>query len=141
MTTAQRPLRIAVAEDNADARAALSAQLRALGHEVVCAVGDGAELLAHCLHQEIDLVIADLDMPVVDGLEAAEEVANRGVPVILLSGHPDVTRINLQHEPLAATLQKPASLASLRGAIEQAMAAGNSAAPPNAPKAAGQQPA
>jgi two-component system, response regulator PdtaR len=121
-----KQLKIAVAEDNADFRKALTALLKALGHLVVCEAGDGAELLQAGLHElpeeeRPDLVIVDLDMPIVDGLEAAEHFAKRGIPVILISGHDDVDRVKLEHEPIAARLRKPATIESLSAAIAQAM--------------------
>ncbi|HYO24974.1 MAG TPA: response regulator [Lacipirellulaceae bacterium] len=121
MTFLTEPVRIAVAEDNPDFRQALILLLRSLGHDVVCEAGDGAELLSACFPGNVDLVIADLDMPHIDGLEAAEEIAKRGVPVILLSGHPDVEYVNLQHEPVAARLLKPATPDRLQAAIHHAL--------------------
>jgi response regulator NasT len=116
-----KSLKIAIAEDEADLRQALAALLRALGHEVTCAVGNGAELLEQCSQCDVDLVLVDLDMPVVDGLEAAEQFAARQIPVILLSGHPDAERVNLEEEPIAARLRKPATLDGLKAAISQAV--------------------
>ncbi len=116
-----RRIRIAVAEDDPDARRALVALLGVLGHDVVCAVGDGAQLLEQCDASAVDLVIADLDMPRVDGLEAAEELSRQNVPVILLSGHPDLESINLENEPLAGRLQKPATRDNLQTAIRAAL--------------------
>jgi CheY-like chemotaxis protein len=119
-------LDIGVAEDNADFRRALVALLNALGHRVICEAGDGAELVKACLEerpaaQRVHLVIVDLDMPIMDGLETAEHFSQRGVPVILLSGHDDVDRIKLEHEPIAARVRKPATIETLSAAIEQAV--------------------
>lgn len=96
--------------------------LRILGHEIICEAPNGRELLDACQKEQPDVVIADLDMPIVDGLEVAETLSSRGVPVILLSGHPDVHRINVGHEPLAARLMKPVTKERLKEAIEQALA-------------------
>lgn len=114
-------VRVAIAEDNLDARQALHALLTLLGHEVVCEVGDGAALLERCASDQVDVVISDLDMPGVDGLEAAEVISKRGIPVILLSGHPDVVHVNIEAEPVAGRLLKPASAAALEDAIRRAL--------------------
>jgi CheY-like chemotaxis protein len=114
-------VRVAIAEDNADARHALHALLTLLGHQVVCEVGDGAALLEHCASDQVDLVISDLDMPGIDGLEAAEMISKRGIPVILLSGHPDVEHVNVEAEPVAGRLRKPATAAALEDAIRSAL--------------------
>jgi CheY-like chemotaxis protein len=114
-------VRIGVADDRVDQLRVLKALLTALGHQVVCAAENGAELVNHCRGKEVDLVIVDLEMPVVDGLEAAELLAERGIPAILLSGHPDATEVNLEHEPVAARLMKPATVDSLQAAISRVL--------------------
>lgn len=117
----ESPIRIAVAEDNADLRAMLIRMLEHLGYQVACAVEDGAKLLEVCQEQHIDLVLTDLDMPKVDGLAAAEQIAHRGIPVILVSGHPDALSVVVEREPIASCLLKPATLESLEKAIRQAL--------------------
>ncbi len=123
-------LRIAVAEDNVDVRKALVSLLSMLGHQVACEVGDGEQLLRACseMTDAVDLVIADLDMPVMDGLEAAEEFSRRGIPVILLSGHPDLDQVKVEHEPVVARLTKPATPEKLNAAIGAAIRAAHGGA-------------
>ena len=60
-------------------------------------------------------------MPVMDGLAAAQHLAEKGIPVILVSGHADAEEIVLEYEPVVCTVLKPASLESLQSAIEQAL--------------------
>jgi hypothetical protein len=55
------------------------------------------------------------------GLATAEQLAKEGIPVILISGHPDAIEVVLDQEPVAARILKPASLESLQFAIEQAL--------------------
>jgi two-component system, response regulator PdtaR len=114
-----RKIRLAVADDDATARALLVHLLEALGHELVCVAVDGAELVDQCVDRSVDLVLVDLDMPKMDGLAAAEVLSAKGIPVILVSGHPDVEHVVIAHEPVVAYLSKPVSFASLRMAIEQ----------------------
>jgi CheY-like chemotaxis protein len=121
-TAVSTGIRIGVADDRVDQLRALKALLTILGHTVVCAAENGAELVKHCRGQDVDLVIVDLEMPEIDGLEAAELLAERGIPAILLSGHPDATEVNLEHEPVAARLTKPATVASLQAAISRVLA-------------------
>jgi len=115
-------VRIAVAEDEPDIRNTFVRLLEVLGHKVVYAVGNGAELLDQSLDDQVDVVIVDLDMPVMDGLATAEEVERKGIPVILVSGHPDSESVVLDHEPVVARISKPASVESLQRAIRQAVA-------------------
>jgi len=115
-------VRIALAEDEEDLRHVFVQLLELLGHQVVCAAADGAELLRACSGQEVDVAIVDLDMPVMDGLTAAEEISEKGIPVVLVSGHPDVREVVLEHEPVVTRIVKPATLESFRAAIAQALA-------------------
>lgn len=117
------PVRIALAEDEPDLRSTFVRILEHLGHHVVCAVENGAELLAVCFREPVDLAVVDFDMPLVDGLEAAEQIAEKGIPVILISGHPEVRQIVIENEPVVTRIVKPATLESFRAAISEALAA------------------
>jgi two-component system, response regulator PdtaR len=114
-------LRIALADDEPDLRLAMASLLRRLGHSVVCSVGNGQELLDACSRDSVDLALVDLDMPVMDGLTAAEHLGEKGVPVVLISGHPDVEYVVVESEPIAARLLKPATIESLQQALQQAV--------------------
>jgi response regulator NasT len=116
------PLRIEVAEDEPDVRKTFVRLLECLGHKVVCSVGNGEELIDQCWQEEVDIAFVDLDMPVVDGLAAAEIVSERGIPVILVSGHPDARQVVVEKEPVVARISKPASVDALRNAIQKALA-------------------
>jgi response regulator NasT len=115
------PTRIALAEDEPDLLVAVSRLLEKLGHQVVAAVANGSELIEACAAQEVDLAVADLDMPVMDGLTAAEELTERGIPVVIVSGHPDAREIVLENEPVVTRILKPATMESLQRAIDEAL--------------------
>jgi response regulator NasT len=115
-------VRIALAEDEPDIRKMFVRLLEHLGHEVIFAVANGAELLDQSLDDRVDVVFVDLDMPVMDGLAAAEEVERKGIPVILVSGHPDSESVVLEQEPVVTRITKPATLESVQQAIVQALA-------------------
>ena len=117
----QTPIRIALADDEPIFRQMLALLLERLGHEVVCAAANGAELVDGGLNDTIDLAIVDLDMPIMDGLAAAEHAAKAGVPVILLSGHADAEHVVIEREPIVARLCKPFGIEELRRAIECAL--------------------
>jgi two-component system, response regulator PdtaR len=116
-------IRIAVAEDEPDVRKTFVRLLECLGHKVVCSVGNGEELIDQCAMEEVDIAFVDLDMPVVDGLAAAEIVSERGIPVILVSGHPDARQVVVEQEPVVARITKPATVEALQRAIQKALAA------------------
>ena len=85
-------LRILLAEDNPVNQMIASALLRRRGHEVV-AVGTGEEALDALAGERFDVVLMDVQMPVMDGLEATrrlrERPARKGgrTPVIGLTAH------------------------------------------------------
>ncbi len=114
-------VRLAVADDEPDFIKALTSLLERLGHSVVCTAANGAELLDGCNQIPVDVALVDLDMPVMDGLTAAEQLREKGIPVVLISGHPDAEQLVMEHEPIAARVRKPASVASLQTAIDLAL--------------------
>ena len=122
MEVKESQLKIALADDVPANRTMIVRLLERLGHEVVCTASNGAELVDQCSRLQVDVVFTDLDMPVMDGLAAAQELAEKGIPVILFSGHADADQLVLEHEPMVAMLSKPVSLESLQTAIEQALA-------------------
>ena len=80
--------RIVVADDDADIRDLVAFKLQQVGHEVV-AVGDGASAVKECQAQVPDLVVLDVMMPGMSGLDACralrQDPAMATVPVILLT--------------------------------------------------------
>ena len=115
-------IRVALADDEPDVRNVFVRFLEALGHTVVYAAGNGDELVNKCVELSVDVVFVDLDMPIMDGLAAGELLASQGIPVVLVSGHPDAEEVVLEHEPFAARIRKPATPESVTRAIEQALA-------------------
>jgi DNA-binding response OmpR family regulator len=77
--------RIAVIEDEDSIAQAVTARLRGEGHEVRAA-GDGPSGIALCGTFEPDLVVLDVMLPGIDGLEVCRRVqAKRPVPVLMLT--------------------------------------------------------
>jgi response regulator NasT len=118
-----QPLRIAIADDEPDMRDYFARILPLLGHRVVATASDGAELVAQCLTARPDLVITDVKMPDMDGIEAAERLYKQfPVPVIIVSAFHDpelVRRAEADH--VMAYLVKPIKQADLAPAIALAM--------------------
>ena len=116
-------LRIAIADDEPDMREYFQKILPLLGHTVVSAAKTGKELVAHCLAHQPDLVISDIKMPDMDGIDAAVEIYRQNaIPVILVSAYHDSKLIDrAEADHILAYLVKPIKQADLEPAIALAM--------------------
>ena len=116
-------LRIAIADDEPDMREYFQKSLARLGHKVVAVAADGRELVAQCRTQAPDLVITDIKMADMDGIDAATQIyRNAAIPVILVSAYHDpefVRRAEANH--IMAYLVKPIKQDDLVPAIGIAM--------------------
>ena len=86
-----RPLRVALADDQALVRAGLRALLERLGIEVAFEAEDGQGLLDALQLQPVDVVLSDIRMPGLDGIAALRELRDEGdrTPVLLLTTFDD----------------------------------------------------
>lgn len=116
-------LRIAVADDERDMRRWLEETLSILGHEVTIAAETGRQLVDHCLQSPPDLVITDIKMPDMDGIEAANQMAKqKPVPVILVSAYHEEDLIERAvKDHVLAYLVKPIKQADLETSIALAV--------------------
>jgi two-component system, NarL family, response regulator DesR len=82
-------IRLLLADDEQLIREALASLLGLEPDlEVVAQAGDGEEAVALAERHAPDLVVLDLEMPGIDGVEAARRIlARRDVPVVLLTRH------------------------------------------------------
>jgi response regulator NasT len=79
-----RATRVLIAEDEALIRLDLREMLQEEGFEVVGEVADGASAVRLARELTPDLVILDVKMPVMDGIEAAEEISRERLAGILI---------------------------------------------------------
>jgi response regulator NasT len=92
--TMMRPLRIAVADDQADMIEHYRQSLQRLGHAVVAVAKTGSELIEICRAGQPELIITDINMPDMNGIEAAARIyRDKPIPVILVSGYHDADYI------------------------------------------------
>ena len=118
--------KILLVEDNELNRDMLSRRLERRGYQIVMAV-DGEEGLA-LAHSELpDLILMDMNLPVLDGWEATrrlkDDPATRAIPVIALTAH---AMSDDREKALAARCDdydtKPVEFARLLGKIDALLA-------------------
>ena len=118
-------MRILIAEDDPVIALALTERVRSLGHEPLGPVGDGAQAVAEATATRPDLYLFDIEMPELDGLEAAAELTARGLgrPVVVITGIDDRGLIERSVSTGAgAYLTKPVDTRELEAAISLAAA-------------------
>ena len=114
---------ILVADDEAGMRESVSRALRREGFQVI-AVDDGAAALDTLRRVAVDLLVADLRMPGLDGLELlrAAKLVAPDTEVIVLSGHGTVEEaVDAMKEGAWDFLTKPFDRAPLVRAVRQAL--------------------
>ena len=119
-----RPLRVLVVDDEKPVAVGLQGQLDALGYDVVALAHDGHHAIDVCRRTLPDLVIMDIEMPGLDGLSAARQIAkDPGTPVIILTahGHPNLVEQAVE-DGVVHYLLKPVTSPSLHAAIQVASA-------------------
>jgi response regulator NasT len=118
-----RSLRIAVADDEPDMRDYFRKILPRLGHQVVAVAENGRDLLDICRMAKPDLVITDIKMPDMDGIDAATLIYQEmPIPVILVSAYHEpelIERAEADH--ILGYLVKPIKQSDLEPTIALAM--------------------
>jgi response regulator NasT len=117
------PLRILLVEDDSLVVLDLLEELRGLGYEIVGSAATGTEAIRLARELSPDLIILDIKMPELDGLEAAAQItALRPIPMIILSAYSDIPLIErAAHLGVLAYLVKPVDVRELEATIRVAM--------------------
>ena len=119
-------IRILIAEDNALLRGVLRDALEEAGMTVVGEASDGAEAVTVAERMLPDVVVMDMRMPNVDGIEATEQIAGAdwAMPVVVLSAYDEPQMIDAALNAGAANcLKKGVGLDELIDAIRSATVA------------------
>lgn len=120
----QQPTRrVLVAEDEALIRLDLVEMLREEGYQVVGEAGDGEQALSLAREEKPDLVLLDVKMPKMDGLDVAAQVAEERIaPVVILTAFSQRELVERARDAGAmAYLVKPFSKSDVTPAIELAV--------------------
>jgi response regulator NasT len=118
-------MRVLVAEDDPLIALGLCERLRELGHEPIGPASDGAQAIELARTNPPDLYLFDIEMPNVDGLEAASQLAASGLrrPVVVVTGVDDPGLIERSiASGVSAYLTKPLNSLELEAALKLAAA-------------------
>jgi CheY-like chemotaxis protein len=113
---------VLLVDDEPGVRFALSEVLHERGYRVV-SVGSGPEALAAL--DGVDVVVTDLSMPGMDGLELVAQIAARApaLPVILLTAHGSDNLVRIASSRGACgCLSKPFDIDEIARVVERALA-------------------
>jgi DNA-binding NtrC family response regulator len=117
-----KPMRVLVVDDHAPAREAVSDVLRQAGYDVAtCA--SATEALARLAQQPVDVVVTDLQMPGMNGLEFIREIERRrlDVQVLMITAHASiVSAVEAMRHGAFDYIEKPFDAAQLERSVANA---------------------
>lgn len=118
------PVRVLVAEDNKVVSLMIQNSLDKLGHELAGVAESGREAVRMALSLEPDVILMDIEMPELNGLDATWEIQHRkSVPVVVLTAYEDDKLIEKAGQVgVSAYLLKPPRTKEIERAIIMAMA-------------------
>ena len=122
---------ILIVDDSAIIRAAVKKTLALAGIDIgeTYEAANGQEALDAIEHNWVDLVLADINMPVMNGVEMVDKMAEKGViasvPVVIISTERSETRMEqLKAKGVSAYLNKPFTPESIREVVDQVLVEG-----------------
>jgi CheY-like chemotaxis protein len=109
---------ILVVDDDKDVRQLAVSCLESLGYQVVAAEGGRAAIELAASDARIDLVLIDIAMPEVTGVEAMEVILKRrpSVPLLYMTGYVGPTKLDPSEQRV---LKKPFTIAELAAKVEE----------------------
>jgi two-component system, response regulator PdtaR len=118
-------MKVLIAEDDPVVALGLTERLRSLGHDPIGPAGDGEQAVAEAKASLPDLYLFDIEMPNLDGLAAAVQLADQGLrrPVVIVTGVDDPSLVERSiASGVSAYLTKPIDTRELEAAIKLAAA-------------------
>ena len=119
---------VMVVEDYDDTRVMLKSILERKGFRVVEAV-NGREAVERAASECPDLILMDLDLPILDGIEATNRIRQMGalcaVPIVAITAYPmSYTRVKAFAQGCNEYIPKPIDLARLEEVLRRHLPAG-----------------
>ncbi|MDQ0252827.1 response regulator NasT [Evansella vedderi] len=116
----KKKLRVLIAEDEYLCLLGLRANIEELGHVVIAEATDGKSAVELAIKKKPDIVITDINMPILDGLEVIKNINETlFIPSIIVSGYYDENLIKrATEEGVLYYLVKPIDFKDIKIAIE-----------------------
>ncbi len=116
---------VLIVEDDPNTRLAVTSMLEVVGHDEIRSAVNGEEGLERLREELPDLMLLDLMMPKMDGLEVLRQLRKGSAPrpghIIVMSAHANANdREGVKHLGADQFLAKPFTLAQLEEALETA---------------------
>jgi CheY-like chemotaxis protein len=116
----RRPWRVLLVDDDVDIREMCAEYLTTAGYEVLQAE-NGAEAIDVAIDREPDVIVMDVEMPVMDGLEAIQRLGadarTHAIPVVVLSANGVVEHAKAERVGCTVCLVKPCDPYDLEGIL------------------------
>ena len=115
----EQPKHVLVVDDELLVAQGIMATLNTLGYEIIGPCKNGEEAIQKCRDDRPDIVLMDIQMPVMDGMQAAQIIfPELDIPVVMLTAYSDDTYLrNCVAAGVFGFLLKPASGEQLRAGI------------------------
>jgi signal transduction histidine kinase len=115
---------ILVVDDDKDVRPLAVSFLESLGYQVVTADSGHAAVQMAATDAKIDLVLIDVAMPEITGVEAMDAILKKrpGVPFLYMTGYVGPTKLDPSEQPV---LKKPFTIAELAAKVEELLFPGD----------------
>jgi len=114
-------MKVLIAEDNLLNQHLMSKYMSRLGWEFVI-VENGLLATEACRSDDFDAILMDIDMPVLDGIEATRyiRVFNKGIPIVAITAYADdQMRTECAEAGMNAFLAKPCSREDIKAVITE----------------------
>jgi CheY-like chemotaxis protein len=121
---------ILVVDDDKDVRQLAISCLESLGYQVVAADGGHAAVQIAASDARIDLVLIDVAMPEITGVEAMQAILKKrsGLPFVYMTGYVGPTKLDPSEKRV---LKKPFTIAELAARVEELLFPGDAASSGN----------
>lgn len=114
--------KVLIAEDFADIRKMMKILLGMYGYEVIEAA-DGSEAIERAVNSRPDLILMDISMPVLDGIQATKAIRNYDglseVPIVAITAYGDTYSDQAQAAGCNEVIRKPLDLGQLKPLVQQ----------------------